>query len=70
MPEVTYITTSQLASLACVDSSAVRMWVKKGKVTPAMTTPGGHYRFKLTDIADLLKMDAADVEATLAGLAS
>ena len=67
MTEVTYITTSQLASLARVDSSAVRAWVKKGKVTPAITTPGGHYRFKATDVAELLRMDAADIEAALIG---
>ncbi|MGV2592132.1 UNVERIFIED_CONTAM: helix-turn-helix domain-containing protein [Mycobacterium avium subsp. hominissuis] len=63
MPEVTYVTTSQIASLARVDSSAVRTWVKKKKLKPAITTPGGHYRFKATDVASLLSMDISDVEA-------
>ena len=72
MPEVMYMTTSQLASLAYVDTSAVRAWVKKGKITPAITTPGGHYRFKASDVADLLRMNIADVEGALQsdGLAS
>lgn len=66
MPEVTYMTTSQLASLAHVDSSAVRAWVKKKKLVPAITTPGRHYRFKASDVAELLRMDEADVEAFVA----
>lgn len=60
------MTTSQLASLAHVDSSAVRAWVKKKKLVPAITTPGRHYRFKASDVAELLRMDEADVEAFVA----
>lgn len=57
MSEVALITTSQIAELAKVDPSAVRMWVKKGKLKPAIKTPGGHYRFRLTDVEALLSAD-------------
>ena len=60
MPEVTYITTSQVADLAKVDSSAVRMWVKKRKLKPAIKTPGGHYRFRLSDVEELLSAEPAE----------
>ncbi|MGB7235913.1 MAG: helix-turn-helix domain-containing protein [Rhodococcus sp. (in: high G+C Gram-positive bacteria)] len=54
MPEVTLITTSQVAKLLGVDSSAVRKWVAQHRITPAATTPGGHYRFNRSDIDRLL----------------
>lgn len=42
---ITVITTSQLAASAGVDPSTVRTWVHDKKLAPAVTTPGGHYRF-------------------------
>lgn len=42
---ITTLTTSEVAKLAHVDPSAVRRWVERGKLTPSMVTPGGHYRF-------------------------
>lgn len=59
MPEVTLITTSQVATKFGVDSSAVRKWVLEGKITPALTTPGGHHRFRLVDIEALLGIEAS-----------
>ncbi|MCA4760872.1 MULTISPECIES: MerR family transcriptional regulator [Mycobacterium] len=50
MPDVVLLTTSEVAKRFRVDSSAVRRWVKKGKLTPAVTTPGGYYRFAEADI--------------------
>lgn len=50
MPKLVYLTTSQVAELFGVDASAVRRWVTKGKLTPTITTPGGHYRFLPTDL--------------------
>ena len=50
MPEVTLLTTSEVAKRFAVDVSAVRRWVAKGQLSPAITTPGGHYRFNAADI--------------------
>lgn len=62
------MTTTQIATLAQVDSSAVRMWVKKGLLCPSITTPGGHYRFKTSDVAALLRMNLDDVEDAAAAI--
>ena len=43
--EIVLLTTTEVAKRFRVDSSAVRKWVAEGKLTPAITTPGGHYRF-------------------------
>jgi excisionase family DNA binding protein len=51
MPEVTLITTSQVADKFGVDSSAVRKWVAEGRLIPAVRTPGGHYRFDEASLA-------------------
>jgi len=54
------ITTAELAALIPVDPSTVRRWVETGKLTPAVITPGGHYRFNREDA---LRQLAADREA-------
>lgn len=59
MEEVPLITTTQVAEHFHVDPSTVRKWVEKGLIKPAMSTPGGHYRFR-----------QADVNALMAGKAS
>lgn len=51
MQEVAVITTTQVAKHYGVDNSTVRKWVAEGKLTPALRTPGGHYRFRETDLA-------------------
>lgn len=60
MPEVTLITTSQVADKYQITASAVRRWVAAGKLKPAVTTPGGHYRFRESDVADLLAAEPVD----------
>jgi excisionase family DNA binding protein len=45
MPEVVLLTTSEVAKRFKVDASAVRRWVSEARLKPAITTPGGHYRF-------------------------
>ena len=47
------LTTAQVAQHFKVDASAVRRWVDAGKLVPAVTTPGGHYRFTRHDIDKL-----------------
>ncbi|GAS94370.1 Gp35 [Mycolicibacterium canariasense] len=54
MPEVTYMTTSQVADKFGVLPSTVRKWVAENKLKPAVATPGGHYRFHPDDIDALL----------------
>ena len=52
--EVTLYTTSEVAKRAGVDSSTVRRWVDKKQITPAVTTPGGQYRFTAEEVARVL----------------
>ena len=58
MPEVTFITTTQVAERFHVDPSTVRKWVDKGVLKPAVSTPGGHYRFNEADVEALLNGEA------------
>ena len=45
MAEIVLLTTTEVAKRFRVDASAVRKWVAEGRIKPAITTPGGHYRF-------------------------
>lgn len=49
--EVTLCTTTDVARKYAVDDSTVRRWVAKKKIHPAITTPGGHYRFDPDEVA-------------------
>lgn len=51
--DLVYLTTTQVAEVFRVDSSAVRRWVAKGQLKPAITTAGGHYRFRRDDVERL-----------------
>lgn len=51
MPEVVLLTTTEVAKRFRVDTSVVRRWVSSGKLKPAVTTPGGHYRFDESSLA-------------------
>ncbi len=44
-----YLTPSKVAELLMVSPSAIRLWAENGELK-AMTTAGGHRRFKLEDI--------------------
>jgi excisionase family DNA binding protein len=71
--EVTVYTTSQVAALAFVDNSTVRLWVKKGQLKPQSVTPGGHYRFDRDTVHNLLQItpvDSASPSAESAGVLS
>lgn len=63
MTELALLTTSQVALKFGVDGSAVRKWVADGKLTPAVKTPGGHYRFRESDVAAFIK-EQSDVRET------
>ena len=53
MPDL--ITTRELARALRVSESAVRAWVREGKVKPELTTPGGQHRFVLEDVREQLR---------------
>lgn len=52
-------TTTEVAKLLGVDDSTVRRWVATGKVTAAVTTPGGHMRFSQVEVERLLGRSVA-----------
>jgi len=43
------LTPNQVAELLMVSPAAVRQWAAKGELA-ALTTPGGHRRFKMSDV--------------------
>ena len=51
MNESQILTPNQVAEMLMVSPAAVRQWAAKGQI-PAMTTPGGHRRFKLGDVIE------------------
>lgn len=53
------ITTRELARALRVSESAVRTWVREGKITPELTTPGGQHRFVLADVLAEIKRNRA-----------
>jgi excisionase family DNA binding protein len=53
--ELVLITTSDLARALGVDVSTVRRWVSSSKITPSLTTPGGHHRFDLSQVREQLR---------------
>ena len=55
MTEVVLLTTTEVAKRFRVDTSVVRRWVSSGKLKPAITTPGGHYRIKEEDLRDFMR---------------
>lgn len=57
--QLALITTTQVAERFKVNASAVRRWVAKGQLKPAITTPGGHYRFSQADIDAFMSAEAS-----------
>ena len=47
--ETQILTPNQVAEMLMVSPAAVRQWASKGEL-PALTTPGGHRRFKIADV--------------------
>lgn len=45
-----YVTTGAAASQLGISTATLTRYVPKGIVTPAQTTPGGHYRWDLTSL--------------------
>ena len=60
MPPETYLTTAQVAELYGLTPAAISYRVRRGQITPAMKAPGvrGAYLFRLSDIEQLLELEA------------
>jgi excisionase family DNA binding protein len=52
---VRLLTTGEVARELGVSRAAVLSWVRDGKLTPTLTTPGGHHRFDLDDVRRQLR---------------
>ena len=52
---VPLLTTGEVAKELGVSRAAVLAWVRDGKITPTLTTPGGHHRFDLDDVRRQLR---------------
>lgn len=57
--DTVYLTTSEIAAKYRVNPSTVRRWVERGVIIPSFTTPGGHHRFRESDLASLMNVSAA-----------
>lgn len=67
MPEVTFITTTQVAERFQVDPSTVRKWVDNGHLKPAIRTPGGHYRFRAEDVDAVMTVEVTQAPGSGGG---
>ena len=62
------LTPSQVAAAFSVDAKTVGRWAKDGKLT-SVRTPGGHRRYRETEVRGLLKGGELDpLDATLLAL--
>ncbi|AMS03937.1 helix-turn-helix DNA binding protein [Gordonia phage UmaThurman] len=51
------LTTTEAASLVRISRSTLFRAVEAGKITP-LRTPGGHFRFRRSDVLAMLKVGA------------
>jgi excisionase family DNA binding protein len=49
------LTSSQVAELVGVGRHTIANWVRAGKLTPTVTTMGGQYRFRWSDVERQLR---------------
>lgn len=55
------LSTGEAARELGISSRSLARWAKEGAVTPAMTTPGGQYRFNLDELrAQIQRMSKPD----------
>ncbi|MGH8965106.1 MAG: MerR family DNA-binding transcriptional regulator [Actinomycetes bacterium] len=56
------ITSGEVARRLGVTTRAVGRWVARGLIKPAVTTPGGRYRFRWSEVATQLRDQQKDAE--------
>lgn len=49
------ISSGEVARRLGVTSRAIAKWVERGMLTPAVTTPGGRYRFRWSEVETQLR---------------
>jgi excisionase family DNA binding protein len=55
MTDEELITSGEVARRLGVTTRAVGRWVARGMLTPAVTTPGGRYRFRWSEVTAQLR---------------
>ena len=58
------LTPGEVATLFRVDPKTVTRWASAGRIG-SIRTPGGHRRFRESEVRALLRGDATDVEVTV-----
>ena len=64
-PHEHLLTPAQVAALVFVDPKTVSRWAQMGKL-PAIRTPGGHRRFRRSDVEALMPQQRRPAEALVA----
>ena len=58
------LTPGEVASLFRVDPKTVTRWAAAGRIS-SIRTPGGHRRFRESEVRALLRGEAGDMEVTV-----
>jgi predicted site-specific integrase-resolvase len=53
------LTSGEAAEEIGISRASLQRWARDGKVRPALTTPGGQYRWRLHDLRQQLGMPPA-----------
>jgi len=49
------LTTGQVADALGISARSIARWAREGKLTPALITAGGQYRFRLDEVKEQLR---------------
>jgi SLT domain-containing protein len=55
VPGEELLTTSELARALGLSLRSVQRYIRAGYITPELTTPGGHHRWRLDDVREQLR---------------
>jgi excisionase family DNA binding protein len=54
------LTPTEVAALFRVDPKTVTRWATSGRIR-SIRTPGGHHRFRESDVREFLRQDSSDI---------